>query len=268
MLVQLKKTPQSILVNERWVYVNDHLHSGDQLCITLDEQDNASAILPVALPLDIVFEDDDILVLNKPANMPIHPSLGNYENTLANSVMHYFSAQDCPYTFRCVNRLDRDTTGLTLLAKHMLSSGILSRQQATKQIQRTYLAIAGGRTDEQGTICAPIARAAESTIERIVDFEQGEHAVTHYWRLAYRDGLSLLRVQLETGRTHQIRVHMKHIGHPLIGDFLYNPDFSQIKRQALHSWRLDFIHPISKEPVSYSAPLPDDMARLFKGDFL
>lgn len=262
-LVQLKKTAQGILVNGSWYYVSDILHTGDRLTVTLLEDTENPQLLPIPLPLSILYEDEDILVVDKPAGMPVHPSQNNYDNTLANAVMYYFKEQQIPYTFRCVNRLDRDTTGLTILAKHSLSSAVLSRQMIKRQIHRTYLAIVDGKTPLFGTIDAPIGRKEGSTIERTVDFRNGETAVTHYRQLAFRDGLSLLALRLETGRTHQIRVHMKHIRHPLIGDFLYHPDMSRIQRQALHSWRLEFVHPVTGRPCSFQAPLPEDMAALF-----
>lgn len=262
-LVRLKKTARGILINKNWSYVNDRLHTGDFLRITLREEDENAQILPVPLPLSVIYEDEDILVADKPAGMPIHPSLHNYDNTLANAVMYYFKKQGIPYTFRCVNRLDRDTTGLTVLAKHSLSSAVLSRQMANRRIHRTYLAIVEGTIPDSGTIDAPIGRKDGSAIERIVDARCGETAITHYKRIAFRNNLSLIALQLETGRTHQIRVHMKHIGHPLIGDFLYHPDMSRIQRQALHSYRLDFTHPITGQLCEFHAPLPADMAELF-----
>lgn len=261
--IRLKKTPDSILLNGVWVYVTTILHTGDTLSITLVETEGSKNILPVFLPLSVCYEDEDILVVNKPAHMPVHPSIGHHEHTLANVVLGYYEKQDIPYTFRCVNRLDRDTTGLTILAKHMLSSAILSTQISRREISREYLAIVEGLTPDFGTVDAPIARKSDSTIERQVDFARGETAVTHYRRLAYKNGLSLLSLHLETGRTHQIRVHMKYIGHPLIGDFLYNPESRIIKRQALHAHRLQFTHPITGEFMDFSVPLAEDMAAAF-----
>ena len=261
--VRLKKTPHSILLNGEWVYVTTEIHSGDLLSITLEEMEGSKNILPMSLPLSICYEDEDILVVNKPAHMPTHPSMGHHENTLANAAAGYFYRQNIPYTFRCVNRLDRDTTGLTILAKHMLSSAILNTQVTNRQISREYLAIVEGFLPDSGTINAPIGRKDDSSIERQVDFLHGEHAITHYRRLSYREGLSLVSLHLETGRTHQIRVHMKHIGHPLIGDFLYNPENRIIKRQALHAYRLQFHHPITRTAMDLSAPLPEDMAAFF-----
>ncbi len=195
--------------------------------------------------------------------MPINTSMNNYDNKLANSVCHYYQTQVIPYTFRCVNRLDRDTTGLTILAKHLISSAILNSEVSVRGISREYLAIVKGFTEDEGTVNAPIGRKEGSTIERQIDVLHGETAITHYKRLAYQDGLSLISLKLETGRTHQIRVHLKSIGHPLIGDFLYNPTDTTIKRQALHSYRLTFSHPITGESFVLTAPLPDDMHCLF-----
>lgn len=265
--VQLKKTPESVLLNGIWAYMRTKLSAGDELFIRLEESTSSAHILPVSMPLSICYEDEDILAVNKPAQMPVHPSLNHYDHTLANAVCGYYNDQEIPYTFRCVNRLDRDTTGLTLIAKHMLSSAILSTAAARREISREYIAIASGKTPESGTIDAPIGRVAGSTIERQIDFENGERAITHYRRLAYHDGLSLLSLHLETGRTHQIRVHLKSIGHPLIGDFLYNPTDTTIKRQALHSYRLTFSHPIIGESFVLTAPLPDDMHCLFPDFF-
>lgn len=261
-IIALKKIPESILLNGKWEYVNRKMSTGDILAIHLNESESSHHITPVPLPLNIIYEDEDILVINKPADMPIHPSMNNHDNTLANAVAYYFQSQGIPYIFRCVNRLDRDTTGLTVLAKHMLSAGILSEQVRSRTLHREYLAIASGTSlSDSGIIDAPIARATGSTIEREVNYDTGETAITHY-KVIKRDftrNLSLISLCLETGRTHQIRVHMKHLGYPLIGDFVYNPDKTYISRQALHSYRLTFTHPITGESMEFTAPLPDDM---------
>ncbi|MDD3204483.1 MAG: RluA family pseudouridine synthase [Lachnospiraceae bacterium] len=265
-IIALKKMPESILVNGTWEHVNFKLHTNDVLTIHVKETLSSLNIVPISLPLNIVYEDADILVINKTAHMPIHPSQNNYDNTLANAVMYYFNNQNIPYTFRCINRLDRDTTGLTILAKHMISAGILSAMVQKREIRREYLAIVEGIPNpSSGVIDAPIGRMPGSTIERFVDLANGEHAVTHYevQSSTCDSSLSLVSLWLETGRTHQIRVHMKHIGHPLIGDFLYNPNMKFINRQALHSHRLSFMHPITKRFMEFTAPLPDDML-LFK----
>lgn len=262
-ITSLKKVPYGVLCNDRWAYVWEPLHAGDHLTIRLPEDSPSEHIPAIALPLNIIYEDEDILVVNKPAGMPIHPSMNHYENTLANAVMWYYESQGISFTFRCVNRLDRDTSGLTIIAKHMLSSHLLSRQVRERNLSREYLAIAEGITPKSGTIDAPIARKANSVLERCIDSEHGEHAVTHYQRLSCTNELSMLSLHLETGRTHQIRVHMASIGHPLIGDFLYNPDNHLMQRQALHSFRLTFFHPITHEKMTFTAPLPDDMRTFF-----
>lgn len=197
----------------------------------------------------------------------------NYGNSLANALAWYFAKQNKPFIFRCVNRLDKDTSGLTIIAKHMVSAGILSTMVAAKgtdtppsgtqcptPILREYLAIVRGKVNpEAGTINAPIARKEGSVLERTVDFVKGENAITHYRTVSTKNGYSLLSITLETGRTHQIRVHMKYLGYPLIGDYLYNPDTELISRQALHSHRLSFVHPITHKPMDFTAPLPPDM---------
>ncbi|MBQ7776946.1 MAG: RluA family pseudouridine synthase [Lachnospiraceae bacterium] len=262
---ELKKMPQSILINGEWQYMKHSLQPGEVLTVHVQEEASSEKIPPVELPLDIVYEDEDILVVNKPADMPIHPSLNNYYNSLANALAWYYDKQGKPFIFRCVNRLDRDTSGLTIIAKHMLSAGILSTMVAERAIHREYLAIARGEIQPaQGTIDAPIGRKGDSIIERMIDYEKGERAVTHYHLAEYKNGHSLLSIHLETGRTHQIRVHMKLIGFPLIGDHLYNPDMEYMQRQALHSHRLQFVHPITGENMDFVAPLPEDMARVLQ----
>lgn len=267
-LIELKKMPESVLVNGQWVYLNHRLTAGDTLTIHITEAASSEKIPPVELPLDIIYEDEDLVVINKPADMPIHPSLNNYENSLGNALAYYFAKQGKPFIFRCINRLDRDTSGLTIIAKHMVSAGMLSSMVANKKnggITREYLAIVRGIPSPlQGTINAPIARREGSILERTVDFLQGEEAITHYKTLEHKNGHSLISLILETGRTHQIRVHMKHIGYPLIGDYLYNPDMEYMSRQALHSHRLSFTHPITGEAMEFTAPLPHDMLQIIQ----
>lgn len=262
LVVKLKNQPNGIMVNQLPVFANHVLREGELLTVQWSEDASSEHIVPVSMDLDIVYEDEDLMVINKAAGLPIHPSMGNYENTLANGVAWYFQQKETPFVFRVINRLDRDTTGLLILAKHQLSSAILSSMVKKRQIHREYVAIVQGQTDDFGTVTAPIGRAADSVIERRVDILHGESACTHYRLIAYDSRLdcSFIGLKLETGRTHQIRVHMKHIGHPLLGDFLYYPDYRYIKRQALHSCRLEFCHPLTHEPLAFYAPLPQDMA--------
>ena len=263
-LTQLKKMPESILINGVWSYMRTPLHSGDILTVHIRETESSPNIPPVELPLDIVYEDEDIVVVNKPAGMPVHPSLNNYRNSLANALMYYYQQQGKSFIFRCTNRLDRDTSGLTVIAKHMVSSSILSSMTARHEIEREYLAVVRGSVvPSSGTIDAPIGRTGSSLIERKIDFEHGERAVTHYHVVKEENGHSLVSLILETGRTHQIRVHMQYIGFPLVGDYLYNPDMEYIQRQALHSCRLSFRHPITGKHMEFTADLPEDMDRIF-----
>ena len=262
-LAEIKRMPKSVLVNGEHYYMKQELNTGDHLSIHICETKCSEKIPPVQIPLDIVYEDEDIIVINKPAGMPIHPSLNNYTNSMANALAWYYQEQGKPFIFRCCNRLDRDTSGLTVVAKHLVSGNILSDMVRRRDIHREYLAIVRGHVSpEAGTINAPLARKPGTIIERTVDWEQGETAITHYRLVEERNGHSLISLRLETGRTHQIRIHMKYLGYPLIGDYLYNPDMEYIGRQALHSHRLSFTHPITGKPMEFTAPLPKDMEKV------
>lgn len=264
-LSEIKRMPKSILVNGVHYYMRQELSKGDHLQVRICETKNSEKIPPTNLPLDIIYEDEDLLVLNKPAGMPIHPSLNNYTNSMANALAYYFQSQGKPFIFRCCNRLDRDTSGLTIVSKHLVSGSILSDMTKYREVHREYLAIARGSvTPSEGTIQAPLGRKDGTIIERTVDWEHGEDAVTHYKVVKEANGHSLVSLRLETGRTHQIRIHMKYLGYPLIGDYLYNPDMEYMTRQALHSHHMEFTHPITGEHMSFTAPLPEDMARVMQ----
>lgn len=286
-LAHLKRTPDGIILNGVWARVTEKLSEGDVLDITLADPAQQSpagtsggdsaffhaGFIPADLPIGIVYEDEDILVVNKPPGMSVHPSAGNYDSTLANAAAWHFLDEGlccrdaegrCHFTFHCINRLDRDTSGLLIIAKHLLSGAVLGDAMKKREIHRTYMAITEGKTDPDGVICAPIARVPGSVLRREVS-EKGEYALTRYKRLAYDKemDLSLLEISLETGRTHQIRVHMLHAGHPLIGDFLYHPESRLMQRQALHSSALVFRHPITGAEMHFHAPLPSDMQVFF-----
>ena len=264
-LSEIKRMPKSILVNGVHYYMRQELSKGDHLQVRICETQNSEKIPPTKLPLDIIYEDEDLLVLNKPAGMPIHPSLNNYTNSMANALAYYFQSQGKPFIFRCCNRLDRDTSGLTIVSKHLVSGSILSDMTKYREVHREYLAIARGSvTPSEGTIQAPLGRKEGTIIERTVDWEHGEDAVTHYKVVKEANGHSLVSLRLETGRTHQIRIHMKYLGYPLIGDYLYNPDMEYMTRQALHSHHMEFTHPITGEHMSFTAPLPEDMTRVMQ----
>lgn len=262
-LTLMKTEANAILLNNERGFGKTILKCKDSLRILIPEQPISENIVPRKMDLSILYEDEDILVINKPADTPIHPSQGNYENTLANGTAYYFAQKGQPFIYRCINRLDRDTTGALILAKNPLSAAILSRQMVQRQIRRTYLALVEGIPPKNGTVSAPIARMDGSAIERTVDFQNGEQAVTHFELLSVGPRCSLVELHLETGRTHQIRVHMKHIGHPLPGDYIYNPTYDLINRQPLHSYQLEFTHPVTKKALVFTAPLPEDFLTAF-----
>lgn len=260
-LYLLRQNPSDILLNGKPCRMNQLLKTGDVLKVHICETQSSKNIIPVYLPLNILYEDEDILVINKAAGMPVHPSVNNHGNTLANGLAWYYANQNKAFIFRCANRLDRDTSGLILIAKHILSASILSGMTRRHEIIKEYLAIVHGHPlPVHGVIDAPLSRKTGSIIERTIDFSHGEPARTYYHVLKQKGEHSLVLLRLETGRTHQIRIHMKHLGYPLIGDYLYHPDMSHINRQALHACRLSFIHPITKEGMNFTAPLPKDMS--------
>lgn len=202
---EIKRMPQSILVNGIHYYMRQTLAAGDHLQVCICETESSEKIPPVKLPLNIVYEDEDILVINKPAGMPIHPSMKNYYNSLANALAWYYQDQGKPFIFRCSNRLDRDTSGLTVISKHLVSASIMADMTKKRLVHREYLAIVkGDLTPPTGTITAPLSRKEGSIIERTVDFDHGEEAITHYKLVKKENGHSLVSLQLETGRTHQI----------------------------------------------------------------
>lgn len=265
LISRLRRTPDALQIGGKTIYTNHILNGDETLQVRVVEERESAQIAPVPMPLSILYEDEDLMVLNKPAHLPVHPSMGHHTHTLANGLMYYFSASKTPFTFRIINRLDRDTTGLVIVAKHSLSACILYEMAAKRQLHRTYLAVVEGILTGSGTICAPIARTDDSVISRCVNFARGEPAVTHYEALESKNGYTLVQLELETGRTHQIRVHMQYMGYPIPGDFLYHPDQSVIARQALHSFGLSFPHPFTGKQMSFLAPLPSDMASIFLG---
>lgn len=262
-LSAMKTDKDAILLNGLHAGGRTLLREGDLLRIHVPETESGENIVPVPIRLSILYEDQDMLVVNKPADMPVHPSYGNYENTLANGVSAYFQANGINCPFRCINRLDRDTSGALILAKNALSASILSAQMKNRLIRRTYLAVVKGIAPEKGTISAPISRVSSSVIMRQVDFAEGDPAVTHFERLAVSHDHSLLEIHLETGRTHQIRVHMGYLGYPLPADYLYCPDYSRFSRQPLHSFQLVFSRPVTGGSLCITAPVPADIAEKF-----
>lgn len=252
LIIALKKTPDGMTVNgipQKTIYI---IKEGDKISVTLPS-DSTETLPNGELDVPIVYEDRHIVVFNKPWDMPVHPSIKHRTDTLANFFAHLYPDT----TFRCINRLDRDTSGLCICAKDQFSANALSGK-----VKKTYFAVVCGEILREGTVDAPIAREQESIITRCVR-EDGQRAVTHYKPINHSKTHTLLEIQLETGRTHQIRVHMAHIGHPLAGDSLYGNDTSAA-RQALHCGKIEFEHPVSKKIIEIETPLAEDISCLFK----
>lgn len=257
-----RKIKQSgrVLVNNQNISLMHIVYPGD--IITVHWQQNCT-IVPTKLPLTICYEDEYMLIIDKPAGMLVHPTTSEHSLTLGNAVMHYFHVKELPYSFHPVHRLDRNTSGLVLIAKVPHIQHLLARNEI-KNINRQYLALTTGTiTPAEGIIDAPIARHPDSIIERMVH-DSGQHATTCYKVLKKLHNASLVELTLLTGRTHQIRIHLSHIGHPLLGDDLYGGSRELIGRQALHAARLGFIHPVSNKTIDISSPLPMDLLELVK----
>ena len=261
LLIKLKNN-RKIFVNGNLAFVNMGLNVGDNISIFIDFIENNSNIVPNAIPLDIVYEDDTLLIINKPTGIPVHPSMEHYTDSLSNGVRFYFDKIRLHKKIRPVNRLDKDTSGLIVFAKNEYIQECLVRQMKTKQFVKEYIAICDGIFDNKfGTINAPIARKENSIIERCVS-EAGDTAITHYEIIKTYANYSVVKCTLETGRTHQIRVHMAYIGHPLLGDTLYSSPSTIINRQALHAYKIKFIHPITKQKLEFTAKIPADFENL------
>ena len=248
------KKDNGIMLNGEKKTVRAVVCIGDELILTPQEKQSEN-IVPNNIALDIIYEDEDIIVINKPSDMPTHPSHNHFENTLANAVMYYF--RDKSFVFRAITRLDKDTTGLVLIAKNQFAASKLSKQMRENKIEKKYVAICIGEfLEKSGIIEAPIMREKESVIKRIVS-ENGQYARTDYTVLAYREGYSLVELNPKTGRTHQIRVHMSHLGHPLYSDFIYGEEING-ERTRLHCKSLSFYHPVTNERCEFLSPVPND----------
>lgn len=248
LLTRLKQTENGITKNGAFALAKDIVATGDEVAITILPKGNMPQ--PKDMDIEVVYEDEDIIVLNKPPFLPVHESRNHIGDTLSNFVASRMTEDTA---FRAVFRLDRDTSGLVLVAKHELSASKLAGK-----ISKDYYAVCEGIIEEAGIIDLPIARCGDSIIKRRVD-DSGERAVTEYYPVSYKDGNTLVRFKLITGRTHQIRVHMSHIGHSLLGDTLYDGDDSKINRQALHCKDIYFVHPITLEEMHITSDFPSDM---------
>lgn len=261
LITKLKKA-NKIYLNDLPTYTKKSVTVGDKVSVLIDFEEDNSNIVASNIPLDIIYEDDYLLVINKPANIAIHPSILHFDNSLSNGVKFYFDKLGLKKKIRIVNRLDRNTSGIVVFAKNEYIQECLIKQMKTKELKKEYLAIAKGILESKSdTLNFPIARKEGSIIERTVNSD-GDSAITHYDVVKEFNNISLVHIVLETGRTHQIRVHFSYIGHPILGDTLYGSPSELINRQALHSYKLTFIHPVTKKVLSLEAPLPNDIENI------
>lgn len=254
MITRLKREKDGILMDGKILRTIDTVTGGKLVEISLPSE--IMSITPVEGYLDVLYEDDYILIVNKPPSMPVHPVKQHQDDTLANIVAFYAKRRGREFTFRAINRLDKDTSGIVFIAKDRYTANAVKFA-----LNKTYYAVCSGKVSKDGTVNRPIALRKDSKMVREVT-PDGAPAVTHYRVIAANEACSLLELTLETGRTHQIRCHMAYLGHPLEGDDLYGGGLERIKRQALHCGRLDFIHPITKETITVTAPIPNDMKNI------
>ena len=265
-ITSLKLRPDGILINGEHATVRAKIKKNDILTINSDDVvNNEEKLVPSLVLPDIVYEDDDIIAVNKPPFMPTHQSQGHFYDTLANSLAYYFKLKERPFVFRSVNRLDRNTSGIVLVAKNRLASSKLSNQMKNDEISKSYIAILQGELDnDEGTIETHIRRKEKSIILREVceKTEDSKIAITSYKVLAKKSGLSLVLATPITGRTHQLRVHFSHIGAQILGDDLYGEPSPLINRHVLHAYKLCFSHPGTHKSIELFASLPADMRNI------
>lgn len=261
LLLKLKKLDK-IYLNGNVTSVNHPVLENDLIECYLDYEEDNSNIVPTEMPLNIIYEDEAYIVVNKPAGIPVHPSMDHYTDSLSNGIAFYFNQIGLKKKIRPVNRLDKDTSGIVIFAKNEYIQECLVRQMKSKEFIKRYIAVVNGNLDNlEGTINAPIARKEGSIIERCVS-ETGDIAITHYKVLKRKPNFDIVECILETGRTHQIRVHFAYLGHSLLSDTLYGTSSSLINRQALHAYKVEFTHPLSKKKVKYIATVPEDLNKL------
>ena len=261
LLLKLKKS-NKIFVNNKSTYIDKILELNDIIEIYIDFEEDNSNIVPTKMDLNIIYEDDALLIVNKPAGIPVHPSMDHFSDSLSNGVRYYFDSIGLKKKIRPVNRLDKNTSGIVIFSKNEYIQECLIRQMENGEFYKEYIAICEGKFNNlKGIIDAPIARKENSIIERCVN-RNGVEAITEYEVLSYnRDkNYSAVKCVLKTGRTHQIRVHLSYIGHPILGDTLYGNSSNLIDRQALHAYKVSFIHPVSKRILDFKALFPVDIS--------
>ena len=257
------------LIKNKQVFLNNTLcdtrnkiGNNDEITVDLSMQEDNSNIVPTEMNLNIIYEDKWFIVINKPAEIAIHPSVLHYNDSLSNGVRFYFDKIGLKKKIRVVNRLDYNTSGIVIFAKCEYIHEQFSKQMSQNIFQKEYLCLVKGILENnKGIIDLPIARKTNSIIERCID-KKGQKSITHYEVLKTFSNYSLVKCILETGRTHQIRIHFSAIGNPLLGDTLYGTESDLISRQALHSNKIKLIHPITREDLSFESPLPNDMKKL------
>lgn len=257
------KRYKTVKVNNEYIRPGDKINKGDLIEVKIEE--DMADFKPQDLKLPILYDDFDIIMVNKPPFMVVHPTKSHFENTIANGVTHYVVEKSENVKIRFVNRLDMNTSGLVIVAKNPYAQFVLSSDMKEDKVEKMYIAVVKGVVKEDfGTINEPIYRPADDSIKRIVH-EEGQPSVTHFEVVERLKDATVLKLKLETGRTHQIRVHLNHIGHGIIGDELYGyVDENLINRQALHAFSLKFKQPRTREDLEFKAPLPNDMEELIE----
>lgn len=255
-------TENKLFLNGAVTRLSKSVFRGDILSVEFDEDEDQYEAADI--PIDIVYEDDDLLAVNKPPYIVVHPTKSHQGGTVANGVAYYFKRQGIKRKVRFVNRLDMNTSGIVIIAKHPYAHNNLANQMKSGTVDKYYYAIVEGYVKEEvGTVNEPILRLNPQDIIRVVH-PSGKECITHYTVEKRFDNMTLLKLRLETGRTHQIRVHMKHIGHPVLGDTLYGSESRLIGRQALHCYEMKFMQPLTGKATVITCPMPEDMMRIIE----